>query len=165
MLFKNVEIDWPLDTNTIRKNSLSHTFGMVRKNADGSPRAHQGWDLYAKEGTAVYAIADGQVEYASTRAALGLLLVTSIGDTGYYSTYAHLKSILVKPGEYVKRGQLVGFSGNTGNAENMKGPDEHLHLEIRTAVLTGLGLTGRISPLQVFGVCPLKKSEYRQGSL
>lgn len=33
---------WPLKSNIIRRNSLNHTFGMVRKDAKGNPRAHQG---------------------------------------------------------------------------------------------------------------------------
>ena len=44
---------------------------------------------------------------------------------GYYTLYAHLKSVYVKKGEYVKRGQKIGYMGDTGNAYGV-----HLHFEL-----------------------------------
>ncbi len=162
MKFMNEVIDWPLDTNIIRKNSESHTFGMVRRNSDGSSRAHQGWDFYAKSGTKCYAISKGTVEFAGARSALGNLVVISIGDTGYYAAYAHLSKINVALGDTVKLGQSIGLTGNTGNASSMTGPNEHLHFEVREEVITGIGLDKRISPLKVFGTCPLKTPQFRE---
>ena len=46
---------------------------------------------------------------------------------GYYTLYAHLKNVYVKKGEYVKRGQKIGYMGDSGNAYGV-----HLHFEIRT---------------------------------
>jgi murein DD-endopeptidase MepM/ murein hydrolase activator NlpD len=43
----------------------------VRKNVDGTPRTHQGWDLDASIGTTTYAIADGTVEDVNSRGDLG----------------------------------------------------------------------------------------------
>lgn len=162
MRFNNELIDWPLDTNIIRKNSESNTFGIVRKNLDGTPRAHQGWDFYAKKDTKCYSISKGVVKFAGFRGALGNLVIISIGDTGYYAAYAHLSKINVVLNDTVKLGQLIGLTGNTGNASYMTGPNEHLHFEIREDVITGIGLVKRISPMQVFGVCPLKIPQFRE---
>lgn len=162
MRFHTEPVDWPLDINIIRKGSNSHTFGMVRRNSDGSPRAHQGWDLFAEAGTYCYSISKGKVEYAGDRGALGNLIVISIGDTGYYAAYAHMQRIDVKLGDTVELGQLIGLTGNSGNASTMKDKDQHLHFEARSQPITGLGLTDRISPLQVFKTCPLHNAELRE---
>lgn len=162
MKFQNEIVDWPLDTNIIRRNSESHTFGMVRKNLDGTSRPHQGWDFYAKAGTKCYSISKGEVKFAGLRGALGNLIVISIGSSEYYAAYSHLSQINVAVGDTVKMGQLIGLTGNTGNAASMSGLDEHLHFEIREQVITGLGLDGRISPIQVFGICPLKSPQFRE---
>lgn len=155
MEFMGTAIDWPLDHNVIRRNSVNNTFGMVRKNLDGTPRPHQGWDFYAKAGTHCYAIASGKVAHVESRGSLGLMVVIGIGRTGKYAAYCHLSSAKVRVGDMVVIGQQIGVTGNSGNAEGMKGIDEHLHFEIRDKPLTGTGLDDRMSPLKVFGVCPL----------
>src|SRR6478752_7133816 len=59
-------IQWPLAHNMIRRNKVSNTFGMVRHNADGTTRPHQGWDFEAAIGTPCFAIADGKVALTKT---------------------------------------------------------------------------------------------------
>jgi murein DD-endopeptidase MepM/ murein hydrolase activator NlpD len=162
MKFMNEVIDWPLDTNIIRRNSESHTFGMVRRNLDGSSRAHQGWDFYAKSGTRCYSVSRGEVKFAGVRGALGNLVVINIGNTPYFTAYAHLSSINVSVGDIVKVGQFIGLTGNTGNASSMAGVDEHLHFEVREEVITGIGLDKRISPIKLFGTCPLQSPQFRE---
>ena len=56
------------------------------------------------------------------------------------------------------RGEQLGLTGNTGNAAGMRDEDQHLHFEIRTVPLPGRGLSGRYSPLVVFGRCPLDQA-------
>ncbi|NRT56636.1 M23 family metallopeptidase [Sphaerotilus uruguayifluvii] len=150
-------ICWPLVSNVIRRNSNSHTFGWVRKYADGTPKPHQGWDFYAVPSTPCYAISDGKVVYASDNGALGLMLMVQFdhGGQSLYAGYAHLQQILVKMGDTVTMKQKVALTGNSGNASSMTGLDQHLHFEIRTMPFPGKGLAGRISPLQIFGKCPL----------
>lgn len=46
---------------------------------------------------------------------------------GYYTLYAHLKDVYVNQGDYVKRGQKIGYMGDSGNAYGI-----HLHFELRT---------------------------------
>jgi murein DD-endopeptidase MepM/ murein hydrolase activator NlpD len=160
MKFKGTFINWPLEANTIRGHSISNTFGMVRKNADGSERPHQGWDFSAHAGTEFYSISEGAVSYISDRGALGLMLVVSIGGSGYYAAYCHLSEVFVEAGDRVDIGQSLGKTGESGNAYGMDKSQQHLHFEIRTAPITGKGLTGRISPLDVFGRCPLHEVIY-----
>lgn len=156
MEYLGISVGWPLDTNIIRRNSNNNTFGMVRKNSDGSPRPHQGWDFYAKAGTPCYAISNGEVKHVEERGALGLMVVISIAASGKHAAYCHLSKAKVQVGDRVKLGELIGLTGNSGNAVGMVGGDEHLHFEIREQVITGMGLSGRISPIEVFGSCPLK---------
>jgi murein DD-endopeptidase MepM/ murein hydrolase activator NlpD len=160
MMYKNQVVDWPLASNLIRRGENSNTFGNVRHNADGSPRTHQGWDFYAPTGTQVFAIASGSVAAIRTTGDYGNVIVL-FHSAGSYSAYCHLSRIDVAVGQRVALGDKIGLSGCTGNAAGMTGADQHLHFEIRTVPAPGLGLDGRISPLQVFGVCPLHTQTLR----
>lgn len=153
-------IDWPLDSNRIRRGMVNHTFGMVRKNADGTRRPHQGWDFYAAPGTPCYAVADGHVKLIRTVGDYGNTVVLGFSRNGdvLYAAYSHLSRIDVKEGQAVRLGQQIGLTGNTGNAVAMKGEDCHLHFELRTVAQPGKGLAGRISPLELFRVLPLQKA-------
>lgn len=155
-------IDWPLDSNVIRRGLENHTFGMVR---NGGTRAHQGWDFYAEPGTPCYAIADGAVAMIYESEAYGLVVVCSFQYEGrtLYAAYCHLSKAEVKQGIVVRKGQRIGLTGNSGNAESMRGLDQHLHFEIRTIPRPGKGLEGRMSPKEVFGHCPLKIAVRRAG--
>ena len=155
-----MKLRFPLESNRIRSGSLSHTFGMVRKNADGTPRAHQGWDFYAEAGTPCYAVAAGKVVFAGERGALGNLVVLQIVPE-LYVAYAHLSRIDVKKVQTESDDAQIGLTGNTGNAESMKGLDQHLHFEVRTEPLPGLGLSGRLSPMTIFNICPLSEAVKR----
>lgn len=151
------EVTWPLVTNVIRGQSLSNTFGMVRKYANGNPKPHQGWDLAASVGTMVYAIAAGTVEFVQNQGDYGRQVCHSFAFKGktYYAFYAHLSSTTVAKGQKIAVNDVIGKTGKTGNAVNLATSEDHLHFEIRTQVWCGTGLGGRVSPLQVFGICPL----------
>ncbi len=163
MKYQGVEIDWPLDRNVIRRSTVNNTFGMVRKNADGTPRPHQGWDFHALIGTPCYAISGGKVVSVSDSGDYGLTVVLKLEGLDCYATYAHLQRTLVRVGDSLVRGALIGTTGDSGNARGMGAADQHLHFEIRTTMNVGRGLTGRISPLEVFGVCPLHEAVSRKG--
>lgn len=153
-------IGWPLKSNRIRRGMESNTFGPVRRNADGSPRNHQGWDFYAAPGTPCFAVADGRVALIRTAGDYGNTIVIEFQHEGArrFAAYCHLSRMDVKQGDPVTRGQQIGLTGNTGNAEGMRGDDCHLHFELRTVAAPGRGLEGRLSPLALFGVCPLKEA-------
>lgn len=158
-------IGWPLKTNKIRRGMVNHTFGMVRRMANGKRRAHQGWDLYSLPGYRCYSISDGVVVSAKYTPSYGNQVLIKFkydfdddGDTDtLYVFYAHLSRIDVVVGQNVVKGEQIGLTGNTGNAESMRGLDQHLHIEIRTRRLVGRGLDGRISPLSVFKEYPISK--------
>lgn len=157
-------IDWPLDDNIIRGGKLSNTFGSdVRRRADGSAKGHQGWDLEADLGTPFFAIADGKIVAVRSGGDYGLVVIQSFTYEGraLFAAFAHLQSASVRVGDTVTRGQQLGRTGESGNARGMAKKDRHLHFEIRTSAVPGPGMIGRISPLQVFVICPLKTSVKR----
>lgn len=89
-------------------------------------RMHQGIDLAGPVGLNIYASGGGTVKVAEyNRHGYGKEVIIDHGF-GYESIYAHLDDILVKKGQKVERGELVGTMGNTGRST---GP--HLHYEIR----------------------------------
>ncbi|WP_306468313.1 LysM peptidoglycan-binding domain-containing M23 family metallopeptidase [Deinococcus alpinitundrae] len=102
------------------------SFGQSRTYTSGSPVAyHYGADYPAKLGTPIHAVNDGTVVIAGTYPVRGGLVMIDHGG-GVSSLYFHQSRILVKVGQAVKRGDVIGQVGTTGLSE---GP--HLHLEIR----------------------------------
>jgi murein DD-endopeptidase MepM/ murein hydrolase activator NlpD len=91
----------------------------------GTPRMHYGQDFPVPPGTKVYATGDGKViESGWSSNGFGNCIVLDHGY-GLQSTYGHLSNIKVVMGLNVKRGDLIGLSGNTGLSS---GP--HLHYQI-----------------------------------
>jgi len=89
--------------------------------------AHAGIDIGVPEGTSLYAVKSGKIVYAGDQGETGYgKFVVIMHDDGINSLYGHLSKIKVVIGETVKKGQVIGFSGNTGAST---GP--HLHFELR----------------------------------
>ena len=86
---------------------------------------HFGQDIAVKMGTPVYAPADGVVEYAKKKGGYGKFLLIN-HSFGFKTGYGHLSRYAVKEGDYVSKGDLVAYTGNTGRST---GP--HLHYEVR----------------------------------
>ena len=109
--------------------------GKLEKAKDG-----RGIDIVAPEGEAVHAAGDGEVIYASDEiASFGRMIVVRHADD-YVTTYAHLQDMTVTKGVKVKRGQIIGKSGKTGD---VKKPE--LHFELRKGDAT-LDPVGYLSP-------------------
>lgn len=144
---------WPLERNYIRRDIKNNAFGMVR---NGGARPHQGWDLYAVPGTPCYAIADGTIVFARPFRGFGNMILIEFRHGGkvLYATYCHLSLIVMRLGP-VKRGDMIGLTGNTGNARSMTGEDQHLHFEIRTEQFPAKGLGGRVDPADLYGRAPI----------
>ncbi len=87
---------------------------------------HAGMDFTAPLGTEIYSSGDGTVEsITSGKRGMGNYIVVNHGF-GYSSVYAHLESFNVKAGQKVRRGDVIGYVGNTGMSVA-----PHLHYEIR----------------------------------
>ncbi len=85
---------------------------------------HEGIDFTADIGTPVYATGDGTVTRAYRSTTYGNVIFINHGY-GYQTRYAHLHKFNIRYGEPVKRGQVIGYVGNTGRSQ---GP--HLHYEV-----------------------------------
>jgi murein DD-endopeptidase MepM/ murein hydrolase activator NlpD len=88
---------------------------------------HRGTDLRAAMNTPVYATANGVVEYSGYHKTSGYgRLIILDHSYGFKTFFGHLKKMAVKTGEFVRKGELIGYSGNSGKSN---GP--HLHYEVR----------------------------------
>jgi murein DD-endopeptidase MepM/ murein hydrolase activator NlpD len=90
----------------------------------GIPKMHEGLDFTASQGTPIYATGDGRVTTAGNAAGKGNHVIINHGY-GYESVYMHMVRIKAKDGESVKRGQIIGWVGNSGLSS---GP--HCHYEV-----------------------------------
>ncbi len=109
------------------KGIITSGFGMRRDPFTGLREFHYGLDIATQLGNPVIATADGTVIEARFRKDYGNYIII-LHDYGYKTVYAHLKKILVKPGQRVKRGKIIGLVGSTG-----KSTAPHLHYEVRLA--------------------------------
>jgi murein DD-endopeptidase MepM/ murein hydrolase activator NlpD len=115
---------------------LTGTFGGRSDPFTGEPAFHSGIDLAAEKGQPVLATADGDVVGAAYTGDYGNL-VTLQHRFGITTRYGHLSRFAVKPGQHVKRGDVIGYIGSTGRSTGA-----HLHYEIL--------VNGRlINPLQL----------------
>lgn len=153
---------WPLETNRIRRDLPNNTFGTVRRNTDGTKRDHQGWDLVATPLTACYAIADGVIRKSETHGPTGhgkfVVLEFSFQGRTLFALYSHLSVVSVVRETKVLQGEVIAYTGTSGNASGMTGEDQHLHFEIRTELDAGRGLSGRVDPATLYGKAPREYS-------
>lgn len=129
MRLKNGEVclDWPLANHILTQGWFYN---------DGS--THQAIDMRALVGTPVMAAEDGTVEIVyhwngkrtqgDTNSYGNMVKIRHANWNGgtVHTLYAHLNSITVKQGQVVKTGEVIGYSGNTGNSFGA-----HLHFEVR----------------------------------
>ncbi len=88
-------------------------------------KMHKGMDFTAPRGTPIFASGDGVVTRADNRSSGYGKHIRIDHGYGYLSLYAHLSKYNVSKGQKVKRGDLIGFVGNTGRSEA-----PHLHYEV-----------------------------------
>jgi murein DD-endopeptidase MepM/ murein hydrolase activator NlpD len=109
---------WPV------RGTLTSGFGWRRSPLSGAGRMHQGLDISNRIGTPIRAPARGTITFSAMDGAYGLCIVIDHGN-GIATRYGHLSRSSVKTGDYVQRGDVIGFVGNTGRST---GP--HLHYEV-----------------------------------
>ena len=122
----SVVFDWPLD-NVLITQRFGKTVSSERLYVSGS---HSGMDFRASVGTPVYAVADGVVKGVGNtddqcfRASFGKWIFID-HDIGLSTTSAHLSSFKVAEGQRISKGDIIGYSGNTGRSTA-----PHLHLTV-----------------------------------
>ncbi|MBF0357806.1 MAG: M23 family metallopeptidase [Magnetococcales bacterium] len=103
---------------------VTSDYGMRIHPISGNRLLHSGVDLRANIGTPVISTADGIIEFTGVEKkyrARGLTVIID-HNYGFKTVYGHLKKIVVKQGDFIKKGEVVAFSGNSGITN---GP--HLH--------------------------------------
>ncbi|HEV8538722.1 MAG TPA: M23 family metallopeptidase [Bacteroidota bacterium] len=101
-------------------------FGLRMHPVLGIFKTHEGLDIVNDVGTPVHAAGDGVISMAGeSGGGYGIVVAINHGY-GYETLYAHLSKVLVREGQRVRRGDLIGKSGETGL---VSGP--HLHYEVR----------------------------------
>ena len=121
----------------------------IAKNPDGSPRItdtfrptgaspHYGIDYSCVEGCPIYAMADGMAYCATQPSGFGLYVRITTGEYRCYT--AHLRNVVIPAMTSVRKGQLIGYSGNTGNSSG-----GHVHTEVRR-IAGSPYLNGAIDP-------------------
>ena len=117
-----------------------------------SRRAHTGIDFAAHKGTRIYATGDGTVVAAGRNlqgySGYGVVCVINHGY-GFQTLYAHMAEVKVRPGQKIKRGDLIGIVGSTGLSQG-----SHLHYEV---ILNGK----KVDPVYYF-FNDLTPSEYEE---
>lgn len=111
----------------VSNKTLTHlhtTFGERFHPLLGYVRDHKGLDFTADIGTPVYATGDGVIKSAYFSGSFGNVIFLD-HSYGYETRYAHLSRFNAKRGQKVKRGEIIGFVGDTGLS---RGP--HLHYEV-----------------------------------
>ena len=104
---------------------LASGFGMRIHPIYKIAKMHTGLDFTADIGTEIYATGDGVIESIESKySGYGQHVIINHGF-GYESLYAHMSRVAVRPGQKVRRGQIIGYVGNTGTST---GP--HLHYEV-----------------------------------
>lgn len=112
----------PIDNRQLDRLHL--TYGPRLHPLYGVIMDHKGLDFTAPEGTPVYATGDGRVHMAYYSDTYGKVIFLDHGH-GFETRYAHLNEFAVSTDQQVKRGQVIGYVGNTGTSVS-----SHLHYEV-----------------------------------
>jgi murein DD-endopeptidase MepM/ murein hydrolase activator NlpD len=103
---------------------VTSNFGMRRHPILGYRRMHAGMDFKARYGTPIVAVSDARVSSAGRAGGCGIAVRLEHGS-GLSTRYCHMSQMAVRPGQQVRRGQVIGYVGSSGLST---GP--HLHYEM-----------------------------------
>lgn len=144
-MWKTFETPIDIAGNFTLKDYMTTPFGQIRILEKGkygkSKRWHQGTDFLAPQGTPIGSMADGVVAYIGRDLFMEGNIVIINHGAEVYTMYMHLSAFWVKKiGQKVEAGELIGWSGSTGNSNKA-----HLHL--------GMKIDGAlIDPLRIFEI-------------
>lgn len=119
-IFRAKPLKWPTE------GRLTSFFGVRKSPLDDwqEHEFHRGIDIANEMGTPVRVTADGVVHIASWQGGYGRLVIVDHAH-GYRTYYGHNSELLVKPGDVVKRGQMIARMGTSGHSTGY-----HLHYEV-----------------------------------
>lgn len=117
-LYRATPRGWPAE------GRMTSHFGYRISPLSGSTQFHTGIDIANQKGTPIHATADGIVRHADWEGGYGRLIVVDHGF-GYMTFYGHNSGVIVRVGDVIKRGQIVGYMGSSGSATG-----DHVHYEI-----------------------------------
>lgn len=121
---RKIQSDVFLAGRPINKGWMSSRFGMRNDPITGRRAWHNGVDFAGKEGADVVTVAAGVVVFAGPRSGYGKMVEINHGG-GFSTRYGHHEELLVKVGDIVKKGQIIGLMGSSGRST---GP--HVHFEV-----------------------------------
>lgn len=125
MAEQQIQTESFLSGRPVNRGWISSPFGRRIDPFTGKLAWHQGIDFATgRTGVEVKAVASGVVTFAGEKQGYGNMVKVNHGN-GYETLYAHDEKLLVKPGDIVKKGQVVALSGNSGRST---GP--HVHFEV-----------------------------------
>jgi len=110
---------WPVNGRLLSR------YGERQDPFSGEGAMHTGVDISAPMGTPVHCAADGIVAYSEYSAGYGRVVIVDHGN-GMTTRYAHLSKFEVIPGQEIRRGEILGYSGASGRVTS-----PHLHFEVR----------------------------------
>ncbi|HOO55377.1 MAG TPA: M23 family metallopeptidase [bacterium] len=108
----------------VRECSITSGFGYRNHPITGSWEFHEGLDIRGSYTTPIYATADGVVDFSGWRHGYGKT-IGIVHENGFFTLYAHNSRNLVKKGERVEKGQIIGYVGRTGTSTGT-----HVHYEV-----------------------------------
>ncbi|MFT5701554.1 MAG: murein DD-endopeptidase MepM/ murein hydrolase activator NlpD [Desulforhopalus sp.] len=133
-----------LPLGTPVKGPITSRYGKRKDPMNSKSAFHTGIDFRGKRGEKIRATGDGVVKKAFKNGGYGNYVMIDHGN-GYTTSFSHMQKYLVRRGDQIKRGQVIGLVGNTGRST---GP--HLHYEV--------ALDGRtVNPYNFMKIAKLKK--------
>jgi len=122
LLFQNIPNGYP-----IKNEGITGRYGWRQHPIVKKREFHTGIDLRAKRNTKIYAPADGVINFAGfhKKSGYGVMIIMD-HNYGFRTLYGHMNKAVVKKGDVVRKGDFIGYTGNSGLSS---GP--HLHYELR----------------------------------
>ena len=119
-VLEDIPLAYPVDNSR-----MTSTFGVRLDPFTHSLARHTGVDLSGPIGAKIHSSADGIVKSSGRKGAYGIAVEIDHG-LGISTLYGHLNRALVKEGDHIRKGQIIGVQGSTGRSTG-----NHLHYEVR----------------------------------